>query len=92
MVGSLTSTSTLDLVCIDHLHLKPSRGGYEYFIVHCDHFAKFAQIDPTETNLVEPKLVSSLRILSPSGTQADYPSIKVVGLRMSSVGLENEGI
>ena len=44
---NITSTTPMELVCIDFLSLEKSKGGYENILVITDHFSRYAQAIPT---------------------------------------------
>ena len=45
---NITSTTPMEIVCLDYLTLKRSIGGFEKFLVITDHFPRYAQAIPTK--------------------------------------------
>jgi transposase InsO family protein len=48
---NITTTSPLELVCMDFLTLEPSKGNYQHILVITDHFTRFAMAIPTRNQL-----------------------------------------
>ena len=44
---NITSTSPMEIVCLDYLSLERSKGGFENILVITDHFSRYAQAIPT---------------------------------------------
>ncbi len=85
-MGSITSHSPMELVCVDFLHLESSRGVYEYILVVMDHFTRFAQAYPTKKTSRDGLLLSAFStiIFHAPVTLPSCIMSRVESLRMSS--------
>ena len=59
---NITSTATMELVCIEYLSLERSKGGYENILVITDHFSRYAQALPTRNQTAHTTARSLFKI------------------------------
>ena len=50
---SISTTSPLELACMDFLTIEPSKEGYQHLLVMTDHFTRFAMAFPSRNQLAK---------------------------------------